>query len=387
MQGSVRKRGKTWGYYFDIGIVNGKRTKVEKGGFKTKGEASTALREAISDYETTGYVASKKITFITVALTWLEEYVKPLRKTTTYNRYKELINKYLSKSIGEINISEINPTHIEKLLIENRTKISGSTLQGIFTLINTIMNRALKLRLIKDNPCKYVERPQREKVESDTLSANEIQILLSLLDLSDEYDYMYWVALQITLELGLRRGELAGLDWDDCDFENNILKIRNNLIYSNGHTYIDSLKTRESKRNLYISDDLKEVLKALIIKQKSDKILYGEFYKNNIFNDVEFNLIMRWKDGHYIHPMYYTNKTRKLLLKSSIDKNIRFHDLRHTNATLLLKSGVNMKIVQKRLGHSNYSTTADIYSHVDTEMQKDATKKIKKLLGGKAVAK
>ncbi|ERK31570.1 tyrosine-type recombinase/integrase [Clostridium intestinale] len=387
MQGSVRKRGKTWSYYFDIGIVDGKRTKVEKGGFKTKGEASTALREAILDYETTGYVASKKITFITVALTWLEEYVKPLRKITTYNRYKELINKYLSKSIGGMNVSEINPTHIEKLLIENKSKISGSTLQGIFTLINTIMNRALKLRLIKDNPCKYVERPQREKVESDTLAANEIQILLSLLDLSDEYDYMYWMALQITLELGLRRGELAGLDWDNCDFENNILKIRNNLIYSNGHTYIDSLKTRESKRNLYISDDLKEVLKALHVKQKSDKILYGEFYKKNIFNGVEFNLIMRWKDGHYIHPMYYTNKTRKLLLKSSIDKNIRFHDLRHTNATLLLKSGVNMKIVQKRLGHSNYSTTADIYSHVDTEMQKDATKKIKKLLGGKMVAK
>ncbi len=380
MQGSVRKRGKTWSYYFYIGIVNGKKKYKEKGGFKTKGEASSAMRDAMSDFENNGYIEPKKTTFTQVSLKWLEEYVKPLRKITTYNRYKELINKYLTPTIGDMNIIDIHPTNIEDLIIKNKGKISDSTIQSIYTLINTIMNRALKLRIIKDNPCKYVERPQREKFEADTLTIDEIQTLLSFLDLDDKFDYMYYIAFQITLELGLRRGELAGLTWDNIDLNNNCLKVRNNMIYSNGYVYVSELKTKESKRDLYISNDLKESLKELHTKQKKHKLSYGEFYNKNTFNDKDYDLIMIWPDGHYIHPMYYTNKTKKLLKKSSINKTIRFHDIRHTNATLLLKSNVNMKVVQKRLGHSNYSTTANIYSHVDIEMQKDATNKLKSSL-------
>jgi integrase len=218
------------------------------------------------------------------------------------------------------------------------------------------------------------------KYEADTLSIDEIQTLLSFLDLDDKFDYMYYIAFQITLELGLRRGELAGLTWDNIDLNNNCLKVRNNMVYSNGYVYVSELKTKESKRDLYISDDLKESLKDLRTKQKKHKLSYGEFYNKNTFNDKDYDLIMIWPDGHYIHPMYYTNKTKKLLTKSNINKTIRFHDIRHTNATLLLKSNVNMKVVQKRLGHSNYSTTANIYSHVDIEMQKDATNKLKNSL-------
>ncbi len=117
MKGGVRKRGATWSYYFYIGEVDGKKKMKEKGGFKSKPECEKALMNALYEFENGGYLTPKKITLIQFSLEWLEEYVKPLRKITTYNRYKELIQKYISKTIGTINITDIQSFHIEQLLL------------------------------------------------------------------------------------------------------------------------------------------------------------------------------------------------------------------------------------------------------------------------------
>lgn len=380
MQGNVRKRGSTWSYQFYIGIVDGKKKYKNKGGFKTKGEASKALNEALYEFENMGFVEPSNTPFSLVAEKWLEEYVKPLRKITTYNRYKELLKKYILPSIGALNICDIRIQHIEYILMAKNIEISSSTLQSIYTLINTIMNRALKLRLIKDNPCKYIERPKREKFTPDILTPSEISTIVNKLDLSNEYDYMFYIALRLTLELGLRRGELAGLEWNNLKLSENSLIIKNNMIYSNGHVYLTTPKTIESIRELYISDDLIALLKDLHKRQNKNKLQYGQFYKNIEFNDLQYSLIMRWDDGSYIHPMYYTKKLSKVIKACNIDKRVRFHDLRHTNATLLLQQGVNSKIVQERLGHKDIATTLNIYSHVNKKMQKDATDKLTDIL-------
>lgn len=380
MQGNVRKRGSTWSYQFYIGIVDGKKKYKNKGGFKTKGEASKALNEALYEFENMGFVEPSNTPFSLVAEKWLEEYVKPLRKITTYNRYKELLKKYILPSIGALNICDIRIQHIEYILMAKNIEISSSTLQSIYTLINTIMNRALKLRLIKENPCKYIERPKREKFTPDILTPSEISTIVNKLDLSNEYDYMFYIALRLTLELGLRRGELAGLEWNNLKLSENSLVIKNNMIYSNGHVYLTTPKTIESIRELYISDDLIALLKDLHKRQNKNKLQYGQFYKNIEFNDLQYSLIMRWDDGSYIHPMYYTKKLTKVIKACNIDKRVRFHDLRHTNATLLLQQGVNSKVVQERLGHKDIATTLNIYSHVNKKMQKDATDKLTEIL-------
>lgn len=380
MEGSVRKRGKTWSYYFFIGTVDGKKKYKEKGGFKTKGEASKALNEALYEFENGGYIAPKKLTFASFTLEWLDSYVKPLRKIATYNRYKELYNKYLANSLGGKAIIEIESYHIEKLLLSNKNRISGTTLQAIYTLINTIMNRALKLRIIKDNPCKYIERPQRDKFTPDVLDTDDLKPIFNVLDLNNEYDYMFNIAFRITLELGLRRGELGGLEWKDIDFKSNLIYVRNNLIYTNGHVKMETPKTIESERSIYISDELLKLLEVLKERQEQDGAYCGEFYEKNIFDDVEYDFVMKWHTGKYIHPMYYTNKLKKVLTAANINKSVRFHDLRHTNATLLLQQGIDFKVIQTRLGHSDIGTTMNIYSHVNKDMQKKATDKLSKLI-------
>lgn len=385
LKGSVRKRGLTWSYYFELGIINGKRKKKEKGGFRTKGDAEKALRKAITEYENGGYIQPKTSTFMEFSMEWLENYVKPLRKVSTYNRYRELINKYL-QALGGIPIQNITSYQIEQLLMSNKNNISGSTLQGVYTIINTIMERALKLKVINDNPCKYIERPKRDNFTPDTLDVNEIKLLINSLDITNNYDYMFYIGFRITIELGLRRGELAGLEWSNIDFKENLLTVSNNLIYSNGHVLMSTPKTDESSRTIYISNELLEILKKFRIKQSENKLKYGEFYIKNTFDDKTYDFILTWENGKYIHPMYYLTKLKKVLIKTNINKNIRFHDLRHTNATLLLSQGVDFKTIQTRLGHKDINTTLNIYSHVNKEMQKNATEKLNNVLGGNMVA-
>lgn len=381
MQGGVRKRGKTWSYYFYLGIVDGKKKMKEKGGFRLKSEAETALTTAIYEYQNGGFIETKKTLFTEFSLEWLNDYVKELRKVSTYNRYSELINKYLIPVIGGMNIADIESYHIEKLLMDAKKEnsISGATLQAIYTMINTILNRALKLKIINDNPCKYVERPKRDKFKAKTLEVNEIKLLFAALDLQNTYDYMFFIGLTLTLELGLRRGELGGLEWKDVNFKENTITVKTNLVYTNGHVIMSTPKTDESNRDIYISDSILTLLNELKIRQEKNEKQYGDFYEKNIFDDIEYDLIMVWQNGKYIHPMFYLNKLKKTMKKTKIDKKIRFHDLRHTNASLLLQQGTDMKVVQERLGHKDFSTTANIYSHVSKEMQKKATDKFNNL--------
>lgn len=382
MQGNVRKRGNTWSYQYFLGIIDGKKKYKSKGGFKTKGEASKALAQALYEFENGGYVEPKKTTLAIVSLKWLDEYVKPLRKISTYNRYKELINKYLIPYMGNMNIVDIKPHHIEHTLlnIKSECNIGSATLQGIYTLLNTIMNRALIWKLIRDNPCKYVERPKRDKFISNTLTQNDIRSIFSHLDLNKENDYIFFVGLRIVLELGLRRGELCGLEWSDINFDEKVIRIINNMTYSNGHVYVGSLKNDDSYRVLTISDDLLDLLTELKNRQLNDSKTYGEFYKTNIFDNKEYDFILKWSDGKHVHPMYFTNKLPKVLKQCGINKKVRFHDSRHTNATLLLQQNTDLKTIQERLGHGDIRTTMNIYSHVTKEMQIKATDRMSEIL-------
>ncbi|SQC40076.1 prophage LambdaBa04, site-specific recombinase, phage integrase family [Clostridium sporogenes] len=244
------------------------------------------------------------------------------------------------------------------------------------------MKGAVKLQVISNNPCKFVDRPKREKFTANTLTIDEIKKIFNSLDDINYNDYVIGLALKTVLELGLRRGELAGLEWEDINFKNNCIDIKNNLIYSYGKVFLGDTKTDESQRTLYISNNLIKLLKNHKKIQTENKLKYGKYYVDNIFNSKKYNFVMTWENGKYVHPNYYTSKFKKILNKLDLNKNVRFHDLRHTNASLLLEQGIDFKVIQTRLGHSDINTTLNIYSHVNLKMQQSATEKLTNLMEG-----
>lgn len=217
---------------------------------------------------------------------------------------------------------------------------------------------------------------------SNILDIEDYNLIINSLNDKEYTDFIIKTALKIILELGLRRGELDGLEWKDIDFKNHCLNIKNNLIYSNGHVYLGSTKTDGSERTIYASDEILELFKNMRKIQFKNNEEYGDNRIKNIFNNEERDFVMTWQNGHYVHPNYYTSKLKKVLDKIDLGKHIRFHDLRYTNATLLLQQDVDMKTIQERLGHENITTTMNIYSNVTMEMQKKATAKITNLISG-----
>lgn len=340
MQGSVRKKGDRWYYSFELPSIDGKRKRIERCGGNTKKEALESLNEAIYKYAN-GFVEPKKLTYDAYVTDWLEDYIKENRKINTYEKYKSLYLNKIKPHIGQYLLKDLKPILIEKLLnAEKKKGLSNTTLESIYGVINSSLNRAVRLQLINDNMCKFIEKPKRNKYISNTLTVEEFTLLLSHLDSTNYGNYVFKLCLIVTLELGLRRGEVAGLEWSNIDFENKKIKINNNLIYTNTSVQVGTPKTIESERSISVSNDLLELFKTHKKKQNLNRLV------NN----------------------------------SGIDKKIRFHDLRHSNATLLLQEGVDFKVIQERLGHSDINTTLNIYSHVTDEMQKSATDKISNLI-------
>ncbi|KNF09327.1 phage integrase family [Gottschalkia purinilytica] len=382
MEGSVRKKGNRWYYSFEIDRdETGKRKRIERAGGKTKKEALEALRNALNNYDN-GYVEPKKILLDDYINDWLENFIKENRKITTYQRYKEIYKNSIKPYIGYTSLKDITAIKIEKLLQGEKKKgLSSSSLQGIYGVLNSLFNRAIKLKVLKDNPCKYVDRPKREKFTPNTLTIDEFKKIINTLDKSNNYnDYVMRIALQVILELGLRRGELAGLEWSNIDHNNNCINITNNLVYTNNNVVMSTPKTDESMRTLYVSNNIIQLLKKHKLLQNELKLKYGPNYIENTFNSKKYDFIFTWENGKYIHPNYYTVRFKKILKANDINKNIRFHDLRHTNATLLLEQGIDFKVIQTRLGHSDINTTLNIYSHVNLDMQKKATDKLSNLM-------
>lgn len=380
MKGSVRKKGDTWYYRIELGIVDGKRKQKEKGGFRLKKDCETAMTKAIHDLENNFVLPDEKLTLDNIVQNFLT-HTKATKKLNTSDRYESLYNNHIKKELADLKAMKVSPERLE-ILFDSKKHLSGSTLQLIYTVINSAYDRAIKQRKLNDNPCKYIDRPTRGKVETEVLTIDEALKVLDSLDLNKYNDYIMHLALNICLELGIRRGELAGLQWKHIDNNKRTITIEDNLIYVNGHTYLnyEDLKTQASSRLLPVSDNLLKLLEQHRKRQMENKLLYGPHYIDNIYNNERQYFIMTWQSGKVLHPNYYTTRIKKIMKKIGIEKNIRFHDLRHTNATLLVQQKVDFKTLQKRLGHSDFNTTMNIYAHVAEELQRDATDKITSLL-------
>lgn len=386
-EGSVTKRadGRFMGQVSINDPATGKRKRKTVYG-KTQKDVLEKLNKIKYELQMGMYTVENDITVNNWILTWLKEYKINSLKKGTYTNYSNYTQNHIIPYIGKIKLQDLRADHIQGLynqLLKNGRRnlkegkeigLSPTTIKRVHIIINSALKQAMKNGLISKNVAEAVTVPKQIKHEITPLSRENITEFLE----EARKDRLY-AAFLLECGTGLRRGELLGLKWGDIDFDNRTLQVKRSLVIQYDMTAakegrkattleFETPKTEKSKRIISIPLNIIKELKAHRTKQKAEKMQIGKYYNNE---DLVFCKI----DGLPIHPATLTSSFKRMLKRVGI-QDARFHDLRHSVATLLLEMNEHPKVVQELLGHSTISTTLDIYSHVSLEKKEQAAEKL-----------
>lgn len=344
MAGSYIKRGNSYRLRFTYkGKTYSKTIKLNKGQ-KIERELDKFIEE-IKD----GNNISSNINFITFAQKWLDDYAKPNLRERTVQGYKDYLNLRLIPYFGNMNLSDIQLYDIQKFVNSLSSTLSSETIRKYKNCLSCIFNYAVRWNFLKFNPCNGVIIPKGldTSVKPVFLTKDEVKQLLIYLN---KEELKYQIIVRLALQCGLRRSEILALTWKAIDFNNCTISIFQATSTIKGiGTIVSGTKNESSIRTIHVKKEILDLIKKL---PKENELIFG-----------------------YIHNDTVTKWFNKFLKKYNL-KHMRFHDLRHTHATLLIANGIDMKTVSSRLGHSNISTTMNIYTHVLSENDKKASEVI-----------
>jgi len=326
-----------------------------KGKAKNRKEAEKALRDRLKAHEE-NRAANTHILFVDWLKGWITNTAPKQVTASTLEGYKLYIDKHIFPYFEplKLKLEQVTVVHIQKYFDTKSSSLTVSSVRKHRVVINQALADACMNQLIPYNPCTWAKLIKREedKFHGDAYTAEEARKLLSVLD-SDELKSAVFLALFT----GLRRSEVLGLKWNCVDFDKNTISIRNTVVKVTSVIERETTKNRESRATIPLLPPVKEYLIELLRHQEINQDVLGEAYTHNDYVCV-------WPDGKPFDPDYLTHHFA-ILLKNNGLRHIRFHDLRHTCATLLLSNGVPMHQVQEYLRHSDISTTVNTYGHLD----------------------
>ena len=311
-------------------------------------------------------ISSTAVKFEDFMKQWFKEYAELKLKTRTLQNYRWLSNR-VSKELGHFRLDKITPRHIQKFIVDltegkredrNKGNLSGKTIKLHVSLVSTIFDYALKMQMISVNPCRNVTLPKIVQKEREIYSIEEAQQLIDFLLKEESKNLKFVVFYILAIFTGFRRGdsELLGLEWKDFDFENSVVTIKrtSNCTVEKG-VYVDTPKTKNSRRSLKLSPDLMEIIKHFKYQQELESEKLGDKWEDHD------RLFTRWNGV----PMYPNTPSLFLgrFCKRIDMRYLSNHSFRHLNATVMIYNGIDIKTVQNVLGHSNPNTTLSLYVH------------------------
>ena len=339
---------------------------------KTQAEAKAKLKQAIE--EAKGLDAAKvgRYTVGQWMEVWFEHYAKVKVRPSSHQTYRGYIDNHIKPSIGKIPLEKLTSLELQKLYkklleggrverIESRKQskgLSAKTVRNIHQIISSAMKLAQEQKLIASNPAEGCALPRLEHREMKTLPVEQLQSFLREAKESGVYELYY-----LELATGLRRGELLGLKWEDIDLERGDLRVRRQIARINGEVVEAPLKTKNAYRTLPLAEDTVSIL----LEQK-EKVGGSPW-------------VFPSPTGGPISPDSVLHMLHRVLKRAGLPR-VRFHDLRHTFATLALQNGVDVKTVSGMLGHFSAGFTLDTYAHVTTASQRQAAKTMDGILSG-----
>ena len=299
---------------------------------------------------------------------WLKSYASSVRPNTIRS-YSGVIQYHILPALGNIKLKDLSIDRIQ-MFYNNETKngTSPRMVQYIHSVLRRSLNFALRWGLLVRNPALGAIRPKLLKTEMKTLNGDQVRVFLSAAK-GTRNEALFWIAVST----GLREGEILGLKWSDLDWKTKRLQVKRQLQRLKGEGLVlTEPKSAAGKRLIILSSATLTVLQKHLNLQQEEKMFAGENWQEN-------DLIFPSTLGTPLDPSNMS-KDFKDTLKMARLPNIRFHDLRHTAASLMLLQGIHPKIVQERLGHSDISLTLNTYSHVIPTMQEEAAEKMDEIL-------
>ncbi len=304
-------------------------------------------------------------------------------------KQKELNKKELAKLAGVsvntiyacCNGKSIRKTSADKILsvlsekdlfitLNDNETLSNRSILGYHRFISSILTAAVQWQVIPFNPAQRLKPPTAEHKEAPVLDDSQTQKLIQCLE---NEPIKYRTAIMLILYTGLRRGELCALKWSDIDFDAMTVYVSKSLLYTpNKGVYEDTTKTRTSKRVIQIPSDMVELLKQYQTYQLKQRLLLGDLWQ-----DTEH--IFTSDIGTLIHPNSLTGWFKLFVKHHNLPDDVHIHTLRHISATLLIANGVDVATVSNRLGHTNKSTTLNIYTHAIKSADEKAAEKLQNI--------
>jgi len=363
-EGSIYKRTDgRWAATINLGWQDGKRKRKTFYG-PTRSGVQVQLTEALRNNQQGLPVSSERQTIGSFLTSWLVDTVEPTVRPRTLESYEEIVNLHLVPSLGKTALTKLSPQNVQTLI---NSKLAAGLSPRRVQFIHAVLRRALvqaeKWGLVGRNVAKLVDAPRVTQSEIHPFDVDQAKLFIEAIK-GDRAEGLYVMAIAT----GMRQAELLGLGWEDIDFEQRRLSVRRTLQWFKGEYHLVEPKTSKSRRALALPPIAVEALRIHRGRQIADKLQCGA----------------RWHDSDLVFtsgigtPLNRHNVTRefKALLKRAGLPEQRFHDLRHTAATLLLAQDVPIRTVMEILGHSQISLTANTYAHVLDPAKRDAAERV-----------
>jgi integrase len=300
---------------------------------------------------------------------WLPAPHRDTVRKGTFERHEQIIRLHIRPSLGSMKLKALSPAHVQGFYRERLDSgLSPATVHKIHSLLHKALDQAVGWLLVPRNATEVVTTPRPAPDEIRPLDSEQVKVLLEVAS-GERFEAVYVLAIHT----GLRQGELLGLKWDDVDLENGLIRVRRTLARHRGHLLLGEPKTKRSRRTVRLTERAVDALRDHLARQVVQIESLGDLYRDQ-------GLIFATQKGTLVNPSNLRKRYFAPLLEKAGLPSIRFHDLRHTCATLLLARNVNPKIVSEMLGHATIAITLDTYSHVLPDMQDSATRALEDVL-------
>ena len=370
-EGSIRKRKDgRWEGRFTAGRdpLTGKPIYKNVLG-KTQGEVKDKLKTELEKVKRLDYIRAEEITVGEWVEIWLQNYGKMTMHASTYETYEGNLRIHVRPKIGDIKLCKLTSLKLQqffKALLENGRiarkesakqpkGLSVKTVSNIRTMLYSAFEKAIAEKLLQQNPCAGCKLPKEQKKEMRILDPEQIGRFFEEARNSGKYEFYY-----TELMTGLRRGELLGLKWSDVNFREQTVTVQRQILRVNGEVKEYPLKTKNAYRVLALPDQMTELFRHMKAQSVSPYLFPSP-------------------TGEAQDPDSILKMFHRILKRAGLEQ-IRFHDLRHTFATLALQNGVDYKTLSGMLGHYSVAFTLDTYTHITPEMKRDAANRIGNVL-------